>query len=318
MRPHRTRAGALVSALRVGVLGYGVMGDRHVRAILTVPGIALVGVADPSATMAPVPVVGSLPELLALGIDACVVATPTSDHLASAVALAAAGVHMLVEKPLALSPRECALISSAVDAAGVVALVGHVERFHPTIQELGSVVRRGALGALHQIATWYEGGWPRDTCGGVVLDLGVHAFDLTARLTGSPHRPSELTSSPIGDAPAGEAAVVSAVLGVLAVRHRLSWHAAVRRRQVSVYGADGTAEADLIAGTLTLKLAGRAQRTLVPARSDPLTAQFVAFCDAVLGRTAPVERAPVASLADAAHCVELACSVTPRDAVPSR
>ena len=96
--------------LRAGLLGLGMMGRNHARVLASLDGVDLVGIADPTggvAGAAPhgVPVVGTLEELLALGIDYAMVSTPTQYHRDTALALAAAGVHALIEKPLTTDVR---------------------------------------------------------------------------------------------------------------------------------------------------------------------------------------------------------------------
>ena len=75
-------------------------------------------------------------QLFAVGVDACVVATPSPDHLPTAMALAEAGIPTLIEKPLGMDPDECAQIAAAFTHAGVLAAVGHVERFHTAVRQL--------------------------------------------------------------------------------------------------------------------------------------------------------------------------------------
>ncbi len=89
--------------LRAGLIGLGMMGRHHARVLASLDGVELVAIADPTggvpgAAPVAVPVVDSLDALLALGIDYAMVATPTQHHLETALALAAGGVHALIEK----------------------------------------------------------------------------------------------------------------------------------------------------------------------------------------------------------------------------
>lgn len=95
----------MMANLRAGLLGLGMMGRNHARVLASLDGVDLVGIADPTggvAGAAPigVPVVDSVEQLLAIGIDYAMVSTPTQYHLETALILAEAGIHALIEKPL--------------------------------------------------------------------------------------------------------------------------------------------------------------------------------------------------------------------------
>ena len=91
--------------LQVGVVGLGQMGRNHARVVTEVDGIELAGVADPMGdpmgAARGAPVFDDPRRLIDHGIDMAVVAAPTSDHLDVGMLLCEAGVHALVEKPLA-------------------------------------------------------------------------------------------------------------------------------------------------------------------------------------------------------------------------
>ena len=96
-------------ALRAGLIGLGMMGRHHARVLGSLDGVELVAVADPAGDVHGVaggrPVVGSVEELIALGIDYCMVAVPTAYHEAAGLALAEAGVKVAVHD---LDPQETA------------------------------------------------------------------------------------------------------------------------------------------------------------------------------------------------------------------
>src|ERR1700732_202845 len=106
----KTNAG---SALRVGVVGVGVMGSNHARVLAEFPGVALAGVADPArkqahlvGSMLGCPALSSVDELLDRGVDAVTIAAPTHLHRDIALACIERGVHVLVEKPIASTVAE--------------------------------------------------------------------------------------------------------------------------------------------------------------------------------------------------------------------
>ncbi|MEO7429998.1 MAG: Gfo/Idh/MocA family oxidoreductase [Acidimicrobiales bacterium] len=297
--------------MRLGVLGLGAMGRRHLSAARATSDLEVVGVADPSAGAhgqgADVPVVGSLGALLGMGVDACVVAAPSPQHLAAAIELAAAGVHVLMEKPLAMDVAECAQIVEAFAGTDAIVRVGHVERFNPALVALRNRLEHGELGDLLEIVTRREGGPPtRHDGGDVLLDLGTHDFDLVGWLTASPVRPVSVSASPIGCAPRSEAVRVELTLAHgLVTSHSFSWCAPQRVRTLAVRGTAGTLVADTLAGDLR---SGRGESLGVPQR-DPLTAQLQAWCDVIRGRLDPHDPRSGAGLLDGAQAVGVAGAV---------
>lgn len=127
-----------------------------------------------------------------------IIASPPRWHAEQAVAAFARGWHVLCEKPMAASSTEAGrMITAAADAHRVLA-VGHYKRFFPSSHVLKSLCGSAApLGAL-QSFTLAEGGpftWPaaspgffqrNETPGGVLLDIGVHVFDLLLSWLGDP------------------------------------------------------------------------------------------------------------------------------------
>ena len=106
---------------------------------------------------------------------------PTDEHLPTVRELAARGVHVLVEKPLAATAQDARAIVELCARAGVHGAVGHVERFNPALLELRERVQDGQLGDVFLIATERVGPFPdrvRDV--GVVKDLATHDLDLVA------------------------------------------------------------------------------------------------------------------------------------------
>jgi len=102
-------------ALRIGIVGCGKIAGNHARALQQVPGVDVVGCCDPDVDRARefadahgiARAVGSVEELIALGLDACTVCTPHPVHEQVVVAAAEAGIHVLCEKPIAAtSPRQ--------------------------------------------------------------------------------------------------------------------------------------------------------------------------------------------------------------------
>lgn len=159
------------------------IGRHHARLLQTGGFAQFAGAVDPGgdqygAVLDPALVHPSVEALLAAGApDFAVVAVPTAQHAEVATQLARAGVHVLVEKPLAGTVAEAEALLAAIEAAGVRGAVGHVERYNPAL--LGVREHIGEIGQVFLIATERVGPFPdriRDV--GVVMDLATHDLDL--------------------------------------------------------------------------------------------------------------------------------------------
>src|SRR5271155_4642235 len=112
------------TTLRVGVVGVGVMGSNHARVLSELPGVKLVGVADPDRKRREF-VAGKLgcaafdeaSGLIAHGVDAVTIAAPTHLHRDIATACAARGIHILVEKPIAQTVEDSRAVVAAARRA---------------------------------------------------------------------------------------------------------------------------------------------------------------------------------------------------------
>src|SRR5712691_5933530 len=134
--------------LRVGVVGVGVMGSNHARVFADLPGVELVGVADPDRTQRELvsaalgcATFAGVEGLLAHGVDAVTIAAPTHLHQDLALVCIERGVHVMVEKPIASSVEEGRAIIAAARRVGVALMVGHVERFNPTVEAIKEAIR---------------------------------------------------------------------------------------------------------------------------------------------------------------------------------
>ena len=176
--------------LRFGIVGVGVMGSNHARVLAELPGISLVAIADPDtehakriANAAGCATVTDHKSLLALGLDAVVVAAPTHLHHQVALDCIETGVHLLVEKPIAPTVAEGREIVAAARRKGVKLMVGHVERFNPTVQAIKQAISDQEI---LSIGITRVGPFPpRMSNVGVVIDLAVHDIDLIRWFTES-------------------------------------------------------------------------------------------------------------------------------------
>ena len=145
--------------LRVAVVGAGSWGINHVRVVATDPGCAVHAVCDPDPDVEPsvralttAPLTRELAPLLAEpALDAVIIASPAPTHAELAVQALAAGKHVLVEKPLALSLAEAERVAAAAAAHRRCLMVGHLMLYHPVVARLAAILRSGELGRLHYL-----------------------------------------------------------------------------------------------------------------------------------------------------------------------
>lgn len=166
--------------LRVGVIGVGHLGQHHARLYATLPGSMLVGIADVDHKRAET-VAGRhgakvYPHLGALldQVEAVSVAVPTSAHHAVVKTCLEAGVHVLVEKPIAVTLAEAQELIDLARKHGRVLQVGHIERFNPAIQAIRPHIKKPGFIECHRLSPFGERGTDVD----VVLDLMIHDLDM--------------------------------------------------------------------------------------------------------------------------------------------
>lgn len=192
---------------RIGIVGAGKMGLSHYAIANATPGAAVVAVADTSryvlsvlAKHAGVATYTSYEEMFAeAGLDAVIVATPTSTHYPCATLALEKDLHLFVEKPLTLSPAESLALSELAQKRRRVNQVGFHNRFIGTFQEARRLARGGALGkvtsihgsAFGQVVIKEEGSTWRSkkaAGGGCLHDYACHVVDLMNFLVGPPEK----------------------------------------------------------------------------------------------------------------------------------
>ncbi len=192
-----------MARLRIAVAGAGLIGARHLEEIVASDDCAIACIVDPGpkaaeqATRFGVPLLAALAEGLATGPDGVILATPNALHVEQGLACIAAGIPVLVEKPLAHTLEAGERLVAAAEDAGVPILVGHMRR-HSTIMDAAvRVVRSGKLGRLVAImgsavyckpaADGYfdpPNDWRRRPGGGPILINMIHEVDAMRSLMG--------------------------------------------------------------------------------------------------------------------------------------
>ncbi|WP_164101345.1 Gfo/Idh/MocA family protein [Candidatus Laterigemmans baculatus] len=185
--------------LRFGIVGCGMIANFHARALHDAAGAELVGCYSRSQESAAkfaaehgCRTFDSLEAMLAdPEIDAVAICTPSGAHLDPAVAAAAAGKHVMVEKPLEITPERCDAIIEACDAAKVKLGVTFQSRFHRSSQLLKGAVEANRFGRItlgDAYVKWFRsqeyydsgawrGTWKLDG-GGALMNQAIHTVDL--------------------------------------------------------------------------------------------------------------------------------------------
>lgn len=286
--------------LRLAIVGLGKMGMLHWRTWQAIPDVELVAAIDTDARKASWSTGGVVAnprhsEDLLGHIDAAIIATPPDQHLPCALPLLDAGVHCLIEKPLALTLADSTQLITAAAMHHARLAVGHSERFNPAIWRARTILLEG----LRSIEVFRMATPGADSQADIVHDLMVHDLDwLLDALDRSPEHIRILNA----DHATRSLSRVSCELlfpeGPV-VRITASRIEKTRRRELILHGTRGeTTRIDL-------------DCTPFQAGKDPLTLQANAFIDLLRGKTSPIatgmEILPVMALG---HQIREACLAT--------
>lgn len=168
------------SKLRIAIVGLGRMGLLHLRTLQRLPGVSIAALVDVDHHKAQIASLHGIPffancEHLVGRVDAVIIATPVHEHVVCALPLLKAGIHCLIEKPLALNLLDLDRLGSMAEHREVTLAVGHCERFNAGVlsakaalhQDMSRihVIRKQPISTRHEIDI------------DVVQDLMVHDLD---------------------------------------------------------------------------------------------------------------------------------------------
>ena len=189
--------------LRVGLIGAGGIAGAHVKGYLANPDVVqLVAVADPveanalrRAEPAGAAVFDSYERMLAdADLDAVDICLPHHLHRDAIIAAAAAGKHILCEKPLCLTLEEADEVRTAVERAGVTLMCAHNQLFSPPVAKARELIEQGVIGDVYEVRTTdsffndfdpSSMGWRASAAtsgGGELIDTGYHPSYLLLHL----------------------------------------------------------------------------------------------------------------------------------------
>jgi UDP-N-acetylglucosamine 3-dehydrogenase len=302
--------------LRVGVVGVGVMGSNHARVFADLADVDLVGVADPDSAQRDFvsrtlgcAAFSDIDALLAQGVDALTIAAPTHLHRELALRSIARRVHVLVEKPIAPSVEEGRAIIAAARRARLALMVGHVERFNPTVEAIKEAIRGEDI---LSIAITRVGPFPpRMSDVGVVIDLAVHDIDLIRWFTESEIAEVQpQLSSAIAEREDIALLQFRTASGVLA-HINTNWLTPFKARNVVIATRNKYITGDLLTRQVTECFGFQpdgsySMRHLSVGHAEPLRAELQAFVAAIRNGKQPAVSGEegVASLEIAIRCLE--------------
>ena len=257
-----SRAANSKPKVRIGIIGCGQMGRWHLDSYRANPDVELVGFVDSSLDRAERfaaecggRAYRSHRELLANeALDGVSLCTVPSTHRDIAIAALQAGVHVLCEKPLAISVAEAEEMSLAAQRAQRLLFTAFKFRFHDEVRRAKQMIDAGSLGPIISFRLMFGGyidmtqQWYATKAlagGGIIMDNGPHAFDLVRYLFGDVTSIAAQTSSIQNLEVEDTAKVDLAAGGGIVGTSDLSWSVRVPARSyLEIYGADGSASLD--------------------------------------------------------------------------
>ena len=186
--------------IRVGIVGVGAIGKRHLSLARAEPGCRVIALADPSLETVGIASAAGLRHYASCvemadreRLDGAIVAAPTQEHAPIGMQLVARRIPMLMEKPFADTVEAGLRLAAAAESEEVAVCVGHHRRFDPAVTAARRILRSGEIGELVGVsATWavrkpdsyFKVRWRRRRGGGPVLINMIHDIDLLRFLCG--------------------------------------------------------------------------------------------------------------------------------------
>ena len=246
--------------LNVALVGAGVMGSQHLRVLQSLDEFNIIAIADPNISeikfncdLSNIQLISNWRHIANLEVQAVVSASPTTFHREQSIYFMERGIHVLLEKPIAIDVQQANEISSAAIANDVTLLIGQIERFNPAGVKLKSLIDAGELGTILSISTRRVGvARPTQPSTNVIFDLGIHDIDVMRMLT---HTKPSLVSAIGGSLPGNsmeDFAFLLLQFGRIPASVETNWMTPMKSRRLSVTGTEGFVDLDYISQDIKL------------------------------------------------------------------
>lgn len=302
--------------VKVGVIGVGNLGQWHAKNYSRLESADLTGVYDIDSSRSKriaakykTRSLGSLEEI-AGNIEAASVVVPADRHFEVSSFLLEKGVHLLVEKPIAVRTDEAEKMVGQAEEKSLILQVGHVERFNPVMQFLESILEHPRFIEAHRLAPYpphRPGQPPRGTEVSVVLDLMIHDLEVILHLVHSPVTEIHAVGIPVLSASEDIANVRLSFQNGCVANVTTSRISPESMRKIRIFQEDTYISLDYQkqAGELYRKKADKITRSKVPIdKGEPLVNELASFIDCVRSR-----EKPVVSGRQAADALKLAAAI---------
>jgi predicted dehydrogenase len=319
----------MTAPVRIAVAGAGLIGQRHIEEVDATADAQLASIVDPRPAAAVVaeefgvPLYRSLAELFETDRpDGVILATPNQLHVDGGLECLAAGVPVIVEKPIGDTVEGATRLVEAAEAAGVPLLTGHHRNYSPIMAKAREIVQSGVLGAIvavvgtalfHKPDNYFDvgDGWRREPGGGPILLNLIHEVNNLQSLVGDVVRVQATTSNatrgyPVEDTAAMVFTFANGALGTFLLcdtaASARSWEQTSQENlsypsypDEDAYHVAGT-RGSLSVPTMRLKVYPGARSWFEPFetstveldRSDPLANQVTHFAAVIRGEAEPI------------------------------
>ncbi len=273
--------------IRVAVIGVGHMGTHHVKAYMAMDRFQIVGIADTNVSALHSEVFGVVPRyekfedmIREQKPDIVSVCVPAMQHFAVAAYCLRHECHVLLEKPVTVRVGEARCLQKITQLTGRQLMVGHIERFNPTISLVKELVRQEKVGRIHVVCTIRSGPFPqRMSDVDVRLDLAIHDIDLANFFLNQYPMHAMCLSKDIGGHGAADVASYMLEYGDCVAHIHTDWLSSHKRRIIELRGERGTIVADLLLRNVTV-CAEHTETYTVP-NADALQAEIRYFADMI-------------------------------------
>jgi len=279
--------------IKTAVVGVGAFGRQHARVLSSLPGAELAAVVDTDNARAQAVAkefgCETVPDQRALAgnVEAAIVAVPTARHAEVGTALLEAGIHVLLEKPIAPDLASADALINAAREKGCILQVGHLEQYNPAVEAVQALASLPLFFEAHRMSPFS----PRSLDVDVILDLMIHDIEIILSLVNSPIERFEATGIPIlsGRADIGSVRLIfqnGCVANLTASRISLERIRKLRLFQPRQYISIDYAAQEGVAFTLG-ESNDIQKNTLLIERAEPLVRQAEAFLETVRSRNVP-------------------------------